>query len=56
MMKSRPTFLATTIAMSSIVALLVLHPANADLVKMCLFYKAAGHARTDPILSQDCVS
>jgi len=34
----------------------VLHTANADLVKMCLFYKAAGHARTDPIISQDCVS
>ena len=29
---------------------------NADLVKMCLFYKVAGHARTDPILSQGCVS
>lgn len=29
---------------------------NANLVKMCLFYKVAGHARTDPILSQDCVS
>ena len=24
--------------------------ANAELIKMCLFYKAAGHARTDPIL------
>jgi len=32
------------------------HTVNADLVKMCLFYKVAGHARTDPILSQDCVS
>jgi len=37
-------------------ATMVADVANADLVKMCLFYKVAGHARTDPIISQDCVS
>lgn len=36
--------------------LLLLNMTNADMVKMCLYYKAAGHARTDPILSQECVS
>jgi len=30
--------------------------ADAELIKMCLYYKEAGSARTDPILSQDCVS
>ena len=30
---------------------------NADMVKMCLFYgNESGHARTDPIISQDCAS
>lgn len=37
-------------------ATMVADVANADLIKMCLFYKVAGHARTDPIISQDCVS
>ncbi len=27
-----------------------MHTANAQMVKMCLFYKPSGHARTDPIL------
>ena len=47
---------ATSIALTSIFSSVVLDTANADMVKMCLFYKAAGHARTDPIISQDCVS
>jgi len=38
------------------IAILLVNVANANLVKMCLFYKVAGHARTDPILSQECVS
>merc|ERR1719197_2342094 len=33
-----------------------IHTANAQMVKMCLFYKPSGHARTDPILSDTCVS
>ena len=52
-MRSRPSFVAAALAMMSIV---VLDTANANLVKMCLFYKAAGHARTDPILNKDCIS
>mmetsp|Transcript_6632 Transcript_6632/g.7709 ORF Transcript_6632/g.7709 Transcript_6632/m.7709 type:complete len:528 (+) Transcript_6632:87-1670(+) len=32
------------------------HFVDADLVKMCLFYKTSGHVRSDPILSQTCVS
>ena len=34
----------------SILLATVANLANAELVKMCLYYKAAGHARTDPIL------
>lgn len=41
---------------SSILLATIANFANAELIKMCLFYKVAGHARTDPILSQTCVS
>ena len=55
-MKSFASVATSTISVSSIFASIVLEKVDADLVKMCLFYKAAGHARTDPVLSQDCVS
>lgn len=45
------------ISISCLVATASLAPfANAEMVKMCLFYKPSGHARTDPILSDTCVS
>ncbi len=44
------------ITVSCLLAAAMSDMANAAMVKMCLFYKPSGHARTDPILSQDCVS
>ena len=32
-------------------------PENGNMVKMCLFYQSAsGHARSDPIINQECAS
>ena len=33
-----------------LLAVAFLQIARANMIKMCLYYKAAGHARTDPIL------
>jgi hypothetical protein len=55
-MKFSYAVFSSAIAASCLVATLLANTANADLVKMCLFYKPAGHVRTDPILNKDCVS
>ena len=46
-MKFVPNTLSAAILVCYFVAIDMV---NADLVKMCLYYKAAGHVRTDPIL------
>jgi hypothetical protein len=56
-MRSFFTTTAHTAAAAAVVlAASLMGVANGDLVKMCVFYKPAGHVRTDPILSNTCVS
>jgi len=43
-------FIVTAVAYNAV------HFVDADLVKMCLFYKTSGHVRSDPILSQTSLS
>ena len=40
----------TGVSATLLAVALIADMAYGDMVKMCLFYKAAGHARTDPIL------
>lgn len=54
-MKFTPTALASAAVAAA--ALPIFTSAQQNMVKMCLFYdRPSGHARSDPIISQECAS